>query len=143
MGANLQKIIFMVCLLGLTGAFAYSGMIKMSDANAFYKAIEGYRIFPEWIVPIATYYVPAFEIVCAGGLLFQRTRFASASLLSLLLCIFIVLLFSALLRGLDVNCGCFGKSESSDLALWIAIFRDIGMLMASGYVTLRCANAGK
>ena len=47
----------------------------------------------------------------------------------LMLVAFIVALSQALLRGIDLRCGCFGGSE---LASWWTVARDVVMLVAFG-----------
>ena len=40
----------------------------------------------------------------------------------------------ALLRGLSIDCGCFGAHSWLDMNLWMALFRDLILLALAGVV---------
>jgi hypothetical protein len=48
-----------------------------------------------------------------------------------MLVIFILALTQALVRGLDISCGCFSVKPSSTSAVWLRIIEDIVMLFFS------------
>ena len=99
------------CLLGVV--FVYAGISKLGDADSFAQSIANYRIMPDFLtIPLAVY-LPYLEIL-AGIALISRLLFSGGILIAgALLAIFLGATGSALIRGLDISCGCFGSSSAS------------------------------
>jgi uncharacterized membrane protein YphA (DoxX/SURF4 family) len=72
--------------------------------------------------------LPWLEFYCGLFLIIGIFRQASAAILSTLLLLFIFILFSALIRGLDIECGCFGSGANVS---WLRIIEDIVLLAMS------------
>ena len=103
--------IILRCLLGVV--FVYAGISKVGDANSFAQSIANYRIMPDFLtIPLAVY-LPYLEIL-AGIALISRLFLTGGILIGgALLAIFLGATGSALIRGLDISCGCFGSSSAS------------------------------
>jgi len=93
-------------ILGVT--FIVSGLLKVQDPITFYGDILNFDfIVGPMALPLA-YFIPWLEMVCGSALLF-RLRYSGAIVTCFgLIVIFSVFLLSALIRGMDMNCGCFG-----------------------------------
>jgi len=50
---------------------------------------------------------------------------------NVLLVIFIIALVQALIRGLDISCGCFSVNPSSTSEVWLRVVEDIALLFVS------------
>lgn len=124
-------------------AFLWAGTVKLLDPSAFLSAILTYEVFSYKLSAVASLGVPYFEM-CLGACLVFRVLKGGARLLSIgLLLVFIGLLTQAALRGLDVDCGCFGSSvNSSDSGFFWPITRDVLMIVgvAMGVVSERVAK---
>ena len=57
----------------------------------------------------------------------RRYYYSSLAVLTGLLVVFLVAILSAQSRGLDITCGCFGKTENATVYSEI-ILRDLGLL---------------
>ena len=124
-----------VCRVGLGGLFAYAGAMKLCDVSAFAGLLSRYEILPEFPIPFFAVAVPLLECVVGSLLVFSRWVRLSAAAVSAMLVVFIIALFQAALRGLDVSCGCFGGTSSSGPLP--AILRDLLLLVPSLWLTLR------
>jgi protein-disulfide isomerase len=117
----------------LVGAavFGYAGIAKIGDPAAGVRAVRAYRILPEALVHPVAYGLPAFEIVLAALLLFGvATRFVGAVAAGLL-AVFIGGVASAGLRGLRIDCGCFGGGGDVEQTHYLLeIGRDSLLLLA-------------
>jgi uncharacterized membrane protein YphA (DoxX/SURF4 family) len=121
--------ILFLCRFILGGLFIYASIDKIAHPAAFAKIIYNYRLFPDFSVyPLAVFlpWVEMFTGIFLVAGIFKKT---AASMLSILLILFIGALSFNLIRGLDFNCGCFttaatGKSEPLGL-----IFRDFLLLI--------------
>lgn len=94
--------------LALAVVFAYSGIVKLADPQAFAFAVKDFKILPDHLAVLVTFTIPWTEILCAACLLFGLFTQAAATLLFLCLIVFISAILSVLARGMNVHCGCFG-----------------------------------
>jgi uncharacterized membrane protein YphA (DoxX/SURF4 family) len=125
-GENLNH----VARLALGGVFLYAGFVKIADPAAFAGDIAAYRLLPYFGNYLAATILPWLEAIC--GLLLivgNRTR-AAAGVFIGLTAVFMAALASTLIRGLDIDCGCFrhgGKKTSA----WTALGRDALLFVAA------------
>ncbi len=120
-------------LLGLARAalgaiFLYAAVTKLPDMAAFATDIANYRMLPAALVPATSAAVVGIELA-VGLLLVAGVAARAAALVTAgMLVFFIAGLSQALLRGIDLHCGCFGGTE---LATWGTVGRDVPMLAAA------------
>ena len=123
----------------LAALFLVTGALKAVDPAATAQSIANYHLLPAPFVPVAALYVPWLEIACAFALFTSHLR-RGGWLLALVLSIaFLIFTVSALVRGLDISCGCFGTSQRGNLP-WMALL-DAVMIAISLHAVLRCARA--
>lgn len=89
--------------------FILAAAEKISDPGAFAESIANYRILPEFSHNIAAILLPWLELFCGVLLLCGISVRENTVILALLLAVFILMIASAMIRGLDINCGCFGS----------------------------------
>lgn len=97
------------CLrVGIGGVLLWAGLSKAANGVAFLAALNAYELpLPRVALAAVAIALPWIELLC-GLSLVTRTRVAPALLLSLLLTFgFCVATGQAVLRGLDISCGCF------------------------------------
>jgi putative oxidoreductase len=97
----------------LAGVFGYAATAKILDPQAFATDLDHFRLLPYWLASFAGAYLPWLELLCAAAVLFRRCEPGALLLLIGLCVMFNLALVSAWIRGLDINCGCFGHSEIS------------------------------
>lgn len=95
----------------LAGLFFYAGLLKFLQPAAFLVDVESFHLLPHALAYGVAYYLPALEIAAAVGLCRPRFRREACAILAGLTLVFIAALSSAWMRGLDISCGCFGKSD--------------------------------
>lgn len=87
--------------------FLKAGWDKVADPGAFALSIQGYRMVPDGVTVVMTWVLPWLEIWCAVALwvtpLFRRSAWIW---ITLMLVAFTGAKTSAVLRGLDISCGC-------------------------------------
>jgi uncharacterized membrane protein YphA (DoxX/SURF4 family) len=111
------------------GLFIYAGIMKVGDPAAFARDISNFHLLP-WAagVPLA-FYLPWLEMFCGASLFLGWKRRGGVAVLTALTAIFIGATLLARLRGIDVNCGCFG-SASKDLTFGWHLALDFLILLA-------------
>lgn len=100
---------------------------KVPDLAAFAVDVANYRLLPSALVPHAAAALVGVEILAGLALLLGYWTRAAALLASALMLAFIVGLGQAMLRGIDLSCGCFGSG--GDRATWLTVLRDVGFLL--------------
>nr|WP_320049710.1 MauE/DoxX family redox-associated membrane protein [uncultured Desulfuromonas sp.] len=130
-----QPLLLAVRLM-VAGVFLYAGSQKVLDPLSFAEAIGRYQLVPVWGNLLLASVLPMLEIVVAIALLLPRW-WRAASLLSIALnTVFSVALLSAMIRGLSIDCGCFGGTVGLWSSLAAALLRATGLLGMSLYLFL-------
>jgi len=100
------------------GVFIWAGLSKIFDPLDFAESIANYRVFPHWMSFFVALVLPWIEVISGAFLILGLFKRSSSFLLSLLLVSFLALIASAILSGIDIDCGCFGNvSRKVDLDL--------------------------
>ncbi len=121
------------------GLFLYAGALKIADPLGFAQDIDNYRLVPRAIAFFTALILPWVEVLAGAALvagLFKRT---SAGLISLMLVFFILLVAVTMVRGLDVDCGCFGALSRK--AGWTLILEDAAMLFHGRFARFFASEA--
>lgn len=117
----------MVARLVLGGVFVFSGGVKLLDPAAFAEIIDAYALLPEWLTVPVAWGLPVVEVIAGLGLMLGLPVALTA--VTLMLGLFIFVLWFGILQGLDVDCGCFGSAErATHESLRRAMYRDFGLL---------------
>ena len=97
-----------VVRLVLAGVFLAAGGLKAVDPQSSVAAVRAYELLPPALETVVGWGLPFAEI--ALGLLLVIGAFTRVLALAsgLLLAVFIAGVLSAALRGLSIDCGCFG-----------------------------------
>lgn len=104
------------CLrLALALIFGFAAIGKIADPATFAFAIDNYRLTPWPIAAGLALYLPWLELVAGIAMFWPRCSAGGAAILTGLSGIFVTALTSALMRGLDISCGCFGSDTGSGL----------------------------
>jgi len=113
----------------LGGLFLVSGVAKILDPIRFLFTLREFRLFPGVIEPLLALFLPWLELVLGLLLvlgLFTRT---SALLLACLNLLFLAAILSVILRGIEIDCGCFGLLADilklPDMADYKAVARNL------------------
>lgn len=115
--------------------FIAAAVPKIAGPEAFAVSIEAYELLPVFAVNAAAIVMPWIELICGLFLIAGVHTRPSAALLGALLAFFIVAISVAVLRGLNINCGCFGGADDSPVG-WGKVLEDV-VLLVPAWVILR------
>jgi uncharacterized membrane protein YphA (DoxX/SURF4 family) len=119
-----RQYILTALRVGLGSVFLYAGVLKISDPSAFAGSVAAYKVLPYFMNYFVASTIPWVEALC-GLLLIAGYRIkATSGIVAAMNMLFIVLLLSTIIRGLDIDCGCFRQGGDKTSA-WTAILRDI------------------
>ncbi len=123
--------------LVVAAIFIYAGLDKFRDPLQFADSVAAFGILPILLVSPLALGLPPFEVLCGLMLLAPMTRRVAALGLTLITAMFFIALASALLRGLTLDCGCFGAGAPSRPRMWLEAALDIALFSATLLVYMR------
>ncbi|MGO9060618.1 MAG: MauE/DoxX family redox-associated membrane protein [Candidatus Binataceae bacterium] len=132
-----RDYIVIAVTLALATVFIYAGIDKIRDPLQFADSIYAFGILPAAFVNLLAMGLPVFEIACGLVLLPPSTRRVGALALALTSVVFFLALLSALLRGLTLDCGCFGSGAPSRPRMWLELGLDAVLFSGSLFVYFR------
>ncbi len=102
------------CEVALAAMFLYAAYQKLFNGDnapkLFSSSVQAFKLgLGDLATRLSTSVTPWVEVISSVLLLLGVWSRAAAAVLSLLLIFFILLIVQALVRGLDVSCGCFGE----------------------------------
>ena len=127
------RLVRVIARIALGALFVFAGVAKAYDPGEFATEIQKYNLLP-WVPGVAlALYLPWLEIL--AGLLLALKIFERGALivLTVLLVIFTLALGSAMVRGLDIDCGCFGKAFTST-GTTFPLVRNLVLLILAGFI---------
>jgi putative oxidoreductase len=127
----------LVARLILGCVFLWAGAQKASNPQLFALDLEAYRLLPSVLILPIAYYLPWLEIVTGLSLFVPDGRRAALGLVITLLLVFTVMLAIAWIRGLSINCGCFGASGSATTDFAWAVGRNLCLIAVAIWVGVR------
>ena len=134
--ANLALSILFGCL------WIRAGGLKAREPTLFIMDIRSFNILNDPWPALLAMSLPCFEIICGVCVIFRI--FYHGALVSLTICLisFLGAILSAQQRGLDITCGCFGKSDNATDYTEIITF-DIVLLVTAGFLIWSAAWIGR
>jgi peroxiredoxin/uncharacterized membrane protein YphA (DoxX/SURF4 family) len=96
----------------LAATFALAGGAKLFDLAGSRRAVADFGV-PARAASVVGLLVPLAELAAALALIFRPTARWGALLALLLLLVFVAGVANAMRKGLDIDCGCFGRVYSA------------------------------
>jgi len=109
--------------------FVYAAWTKLRESWVLFAfQIDAYKLLPQWAVMAAARSLPWVELLLGALLIAGKWLRVSASLVSVILILFLAAMARSYLKGMQIDCGCFG---SGDVISPYTLLRDSGLLAAS------------
>ena len=99
------------------GAFILAGVLKIAGPAQFAVAVSNYRLVPHQLINLVAIVVPWIEVVAGLCVLAGFWLRSGALIVTAITAIFFFVITSALARGLDIECGCFGTIGGKNIGL--------------------------
>lgn len=123
--------------IAVAAVFIYAGIDKLRDPLQFADSTAAFAIVPAVFINLLVMGLPPFEIASGVLLLAPRTRRVGALAVAVISVMFFTALASALLRGLTLDCGCFGVGAPSRSRMWLELGLDVMLFSGAMFVYLR------
>lgn len=137
-----QGLLHTLVALAVGAVFIYAGALKVWDPVTFGNDINNFRILPYPLSMRLAFYLPWLEILGGLAVLTGRLRAGAIAILMGLMVIFVGATIAAEVRGLDLNCGCFGRATenlrfATHMVIDAAILAALLLLARWEYLRLR------
>jgi uncharacterized membrane protein YphA (DoxX/SURF4 family) len=114
--------------------FIYASIDKIVNPAQFARVIYNYHLLPGDLINFAAVAMPWIEIFCGTALIAGIYKEGSVLVISGLLLIFAISITINLIRGVDLECGCFtvsskAKSNALDILLRDLIYIAMGFYL--------------
>ena len=126
----MKGLLVLGCRLVVGGIFIYASLDKLAHPQAFAEVIHHYRLAPYPLLHPSAHLLPVLEIVVGSALVVGLWRRGAALLAGGLTLIFMAAITSALIRNLDISCGCFNTDGGHAVGL--------DLLLRDGILLLLC-----
>ena len=90
------------------GIFTIAGLSKIADPIGFYSTLIGFRILPDFLLNFMAVYLPWLELLLGLAVLLGLLYRTASLMLAVINTVFAIAIISVIVRGIDIDCGCFG-----------------------------------
>jgi len=118
------------------GVYLYASYDKVLHPEVFLRFVHNYRILPLALESLFSLCLPWLEFLVGLFLVFGVLTEASALLTAGTLVMFLIAIASALLRHIDIECGCFFTAKSARVGMSY-IYRDLLLLIPTLLILFR------
>jgi uncharacterized membrane protein YphA (DoxX/SURF4 family) len=127
-----MKIVSLIARIALAAIFIYAAWVKLrAPWFLFAASIDSYRMLPSGAVVFIARTLPWFELLLGLLLLIGfRVRWVAA-ICGALLGAFWLSMLRAYLKGMEIDCGCFGPGEAISI---FTLLRDGAMVALAAFV---------
>ena len=133
-------IVFLQLLLG--AMFFYAAIDKIYNPAKFAEIIFHYKILPFAFLNLCAIIIPWIEVGLSILLIFDVWPEIGAIILIVLTTVFVILIATAMGRGLNIECGCFSLDSGNSYVGWKRIIEDL-LIIGGGLLILRRHLSGK
>jgi putative oxidoreductase len=136
MNPKIVEAAVLVVRVVLGAIFIVAGASKVGHAAEFAQQIAAFRLLPQPVIAPMALVLPFLEILLGAYLVIGLFTRVAAWAAALLLLVFDGAIASAVVRGMTLNCGCFGTHDTT-VTTWAEVARDAIFVLLAVFVALR------
>jgi uncharacterized membrane protein YphA (DoxX/SURF4 family) len=133
-----NKYFVFLIRLAIGIVFVYAAISKISHPDQFARIIYNYHILPGGVLNLFALFLPWVEILCGLMLITGFWHKSATVILTGMTIVFIIALSTALIRGVNIECGCFSTTSRGKGPVVDLIVRDTIMLV--GFALILAAS---
>jgi uncharacterized membrane protein YphA (DoxX/SURF4 family) len=120
----------LVCRVAIGIGLIVAGGIKLTELSVFADNVANYHLVPDELINLFSVLLPALEVVVGLCLIAGYAMNGALFLATGMFVMFFIAVESAILRDLDIECGCFGTSDAGVIGLK-NLYIDLSFLLAT------------
>ena len=132
-GIGKDQINFVLRLL-IGVSFVYAAVDKIIHPDQFARIIYNYHQVPGQLINIFALFLPWVELITGVFVIVGYWEKAAVIMIGGMLVMFIIALSIALMKGVNIECGCFSTTSKAKGPIKDLIFRDVLMLLSCGVI---------
>ena len=136
MNPNYKATISIIFRLIIGSVFIYAAIDKILDPYTFAADIRNYQILPDMFSNMLALILPWIELYCGLFLILGFYIRTSALLIAAMLVVFIFAISLAMIRGLNIDCGCYHSMGGSTKIGFKKLVEDFIYFILAGYLFL-------
>jgi len=143
-GGRRADLIGLLARLVLGVVLIVAGGLKVTSPAISARAVRAFQILPYDFAGYVGYALPVVEILVGLLLVAGLLTRASAVVGGLLMLAFLIGIVSAWMRGLNIDCGCFGGGgtiDASQTQYLADVLRDTGLTACAAWLGVRPRTA--
>ena len=140
---RLVDMIGLLARLTLGIVLLVAGLLKVTKPQASANAVHAYQVLPYDVGTYVGYALPLVEIIVGVLLILGLFTRIAGVLGALLMVVFITGITQAWVRGLSIDCGCFGGGgavSANQTKYGLEIARDVGLALCGAWLAWRPAS---
>ena len=112
-----QRWLVLFCQVVIALVFLLAAITKIGDSAVFARQIHHYRILPLGLENLVAITLPWIELLLALAILLRIQPRAGSAVGAGLMALFLAIVATAVVRGLDIECGCFGTADATHVGV--------------------------
>jgi uncharacterized membrane protein YphA (DoxX/SURF4 family) len=126
-----NTILILLARIFLGGLFVVAGLDKITDSQAFANSVLQYKVVGPTLAMWTATILPSLELLCGLSLIIGLYPRGCTLLITIMLVGFTILVAFALMRGLDISCGCFTQDPNVSKIGYQKILENCGLIVLS------------
>lgn len=114
--------------------FVLVSIDKIANPDAFAVSVTNYKIVSPFFASLFATILPWAELLCGLAVLFGILQKGGSFLLTSLLVVFTAAVASALVRGLDISCGCYTQDPQAGTIGWTKLVENVGLFILTSFL---------
>lgn len=110
------------------GIFIYASLDKIAHPAEFARIVFNYHLAPVDLVNLVAIILPWLELICGLSVILGFYKEGGILIISILTVVFIIAIGINVIRGVDLECGCFTVSSRARGNALSLLYRDFGLL---------------
>ena len=114
--------------------FVYASIDKIAQPAQFARIVYNYHLLPGELVNLMAIVLPWIELTCGILLITGIYKEGSIVILNILVIVFAIATGINVIRGVDLECGCFTVSSKARTDALELLARDVGLFVLTAYL---------
>lgn len=129
------RVFVLVLRLVVAAFFLASSITALQDPSELVESIGNYRMLPDAVIGPMAVGMPLLELLVALALVSGVHARGAALVAGGMLVVFAIAMVQAIVRGIDLDCGCFGHVVETRVS-WLTVLRNVALTIASMVVVV-------
>jgi putative oxidoreductase len=135
LGSPRGRLVVVALRLVVGAMFLTAALPKIADPASFATDIDNYRMVPDALIGPISVGLPLLEALVGIALVTGLHARGAALVAGGMLIAFAIGMVQAIVRGIDLDCGCFGHVVETRVS-WLTVTRNVALTVACATVVL-------